>query len=91
MNTAMFRTDDLVKLDEDDYCVLASGGPLMHVDRAYRHEDGHTLVDCSWGPNKETLDARCVKRRRCRSWSDFGRSWIDCLPDYCPSQRWRKR
>ena len=24
------------------------------------------------------LDVRCVKRRRCRSWSGSGRSWIGC-------------
>ncbi len=51
---------------------------LQMVQRLYEVEDRARPLDDA---------ARCVKPRRCRSWSGCGTSWIDYHRGCCPSRR----
>lgn len=56
-----FDADDVEVVDESRCCVLASGGPLMDVERVRIEPDGTMLVDCSWEGGRRTFDAKVLR------------------------------
>lgn len=58
MNEGVFNKNELTKLDERDYVILASGGPLMQI--LCEFDDGTAL--CDWPDGTAIFPLACLRK-----------------------------